>query len=67
MKPCPKCKSKNIKLVDYLGIKCVVCSKCGYDERAIYEQYPEERTSQKAKAGYTIYKAGGGKRTLKRR
>jgi Zn ribbon nucleic-acid-binding protein len=65
MKSCPKCKSGKIKLVDYSGIKCIICSKCGHDEREVYEQYPEERTSQKAKARYTPYKSGGGHRTMK--
>jgi len=59
MKTCPKCKSKKIKLVDYTGIKCILCKDCGYDEREIYEETPEERTSQKEKGRYTPYKKGG--------
>jgi Zn ribbon nucleic-acid-binding protein len=65
MKLCPKCKSSKIKLVDYQQIKCIVCDNCGYDEREIYEETPEERTSQKAKGEYTPYKTGGKNRSSK--
>ncbi|MAG08731.1 hypothetical protein CMO89_04605 [Candidatus Woesearchaeota archaeon] len=65
MKSCPKCKSKKIKLVDYTGIKCVVCEECGYDERDVYEETPDERTSQKAKGNYTPYRTGGKYRSSK--
>ena len=62
---CPKCKSENIALEDYMGIECMRCLDCGYDETTKYDVYPEEKKSQKAKGRYTPYKAGGGKRTRK--
>lgn len=62
-KSCPKCKSDKIKIVSYMGIKCIICSKCGFDESLEYEVYPEEKKSQKAKGRYNVYKAGGPKRT----
>ena len=62
---CPKCNSNNIKVTNYLGIKCIVCKNCGYDDTKQYEVYPEEKVSQKAKARYTPYKTGGHKRTKK--
>lgn len=62
---CKHCNSTNIKIVNYLGIKCQVCSDCGYDEREAYEVFPEERSSQKAKASYSPYKTGGPRRTQK--
>ena len=65
MKKCPKCSSSKIKLVDYIGVKCIICSKCGYDETKQYDVYPEDKTSQKEKGRYTPYKAGGSKRGKK--
>ena len=64
-KICPKCKSSNAKIIDYGGVRCVVCRKCGYDESKQYEVFPEEKKSQKEKGRYTPYKAGGFKRTKK--
>ncbi|MFH0867696.1 MAG: hypothetical protein V1831_00105 [Candidatus Woesearchaeota archaeon] len=62
---CPKCKSSNVKIVDYMGVKCIRCNDCGFDETEQYDVYPEEKTSQKEKGRYTVYKAGGFKRTKK--
>ncbi|MAE43289.1 hypothetical protein CMO93_05940 [Candidatus Woesearchaeota archaeon] len=64
-KTCPKCESNNIKIVDYLGTKCIICKNCGFDESKEYEVYPEQKTSQKEKARHTPYKTGGHKRTRK--
>ena len=64
-KNCPKCNSGNIKLVDYLGVKCVICKNCGFDETSQFEVYPEQKTSQKEKARHTPYKAGGSRRSQK--
>lgn len=61
---CPKCNSENVKIVEYLGTKCIVCKECGYDEREDLEQVPEQRSSQKAKGQYSPYKKGGSKRTI---
>jgi len=54
---CPKCSSTDVKIINYLGAKVKVCNKCGYDERDVLEQYPEDRTSQKAKGRYNMYKS----------
>ena len=43
---CPKCNSEDVKIVDYMDIKCVVCNKCGFDETKQYEQYPSEKSNQ---------------------
>ena len=63
---CPKCGSKNIKSYSYLDTKIVKCGNSGFDESKIYEVYPEQKTSQKAKGQYNIYKAGGSSRTRKK-
>ena len=62
---CPKCNSSKVKTVEYLGVKCIKCDNCGYNESQQYEVYPEEKTSQKAKGRYTPYKAGGSRRAKK--
>ena len=64
---CPQCGSKNIKFYTYLGIKTLKCNNCGFDESKIYEVYPEEKKSQKAKGKYTPYKTGGSRRTIKKK
>lgn len=66
MSKCPKCGSKDIKLISYLGIKAIKCKNCGFDESSVYEVYPEQKTSQKAKGRYTVYKKGGSQRTRKK-
>ncbi len=62
---CPKCKSDKAKITNYMGLKCVVCNNCGFDESRQYEVFPEEKKSQKEKGRYTPYKAGSFKRTKK--
>ncbi len=62
---CPKCKSDDVNLISYMGIKCVVCKNCGYDESKQYDVFPEEKGSQKEKGRYTPYKVGGFKRAKK--
>ncbi len=64
-KYCPRCKSDNVRLVEYMGIQCMVCNDCGYDERQMYDINPGERSTQREKTRFTPYKTGGGKRTLK--
>jgi len=66
MKKCPKCGSKNTKFSSYLDIKIVKCGNCGFDESSVYEVYPEDKKSQKAKGRYNVYKAGGSQRTRKK-
>jgi len=66
MTKCPKCNSTNVKFYNYLGIKTIKCSNCDFDESSIYAVYPEQKTSQKAKGKYAVYKRGGSQRTRKR-
>jgi len=61
---CPKCKSDNIRVIDYQGIRCVVCRDCKFDERNIYDVSYTERNAPKVKA---VFKAGGHLRTIKRK
>ena len=61
---CPKCKSDNIRIVDYQGIRCVVCRDCKFDERNIYDVSYTERKAPKVKV---TFKAGGHLRTVKRK
>ena len=62
---CPKCGSANINFKMYLGIKTIKCSNCAFDESSVYDVYPEQKASQKAKKQYSIYKTGGSQRTRK--
>ena len=64
-KNCPQCRSYDIKIVDYLGVKSIICKSCGFDEASQYEVYPEQKTSQKEKARYSPYKIGGHSRSKK--
>ncbi len=64
-KLCPKCGSTKTESEAYIGIFILKCKNCGYDESDLYEIYPEQKTSQKAKGSFTLYKAGGGNRTIK--
>ena len=66
MNNCPKCGSENIKLVDYLGVKTIKCNNCGFDESKILDIYPEQKTNQKAKGNYSVYKTGGSQRARKK-
>ena len=63
---CPKCGSFDVKSVKYLGVPVIKCSSCGFDESSVYEVYPEQKTSQKAKGKYNIYKQGGSLRARKK-
>ena len=60
---CPKCKSENIRVVDYMGVKCVICKGCKYDERDVYDVHFQERSAPKVKV---VFKVGGHLRTKKR-
>ena len=62
---CPKCQSDEVKLVEYMGAVCLVCLNCGFDESALYEVYPDSKSSQKQKGNFSPYQAGGGARTRK--
>ena len=62
---CPRCKSQNVELGDYLGVRCVKCRECGYDECQQYEIYPDQNVSQREKGRFTPYRTGGGSRVRK--
>ena len=62
---CPKCGSKDVRLYMYMGAKVLKCKKCGFDESASLDAFAEQRKSQKAKGGYSVYKTGGSRRTIK--
>ena len=66
MNKCPRCSSKDIKTVNYLGIKTVKCKNCGFDESSAYDVVAEQKTSQKAKGKYSVYKTGGSRRAVKK-
>ena len=64
-KKCPKCGSLNVKHADYLGAKVIKCNDCGFDESELLDVFPSEKSSQKAKGQYSVYKTGGSRRTQK--
>jgi len=65
MKRCPKCLSDDIKEIDYMGTKMILCRNCGYDERDMHDVFAEGRVNQKAKKEFSPYKTGGKNRILK--
>jgi Zn ribbon nucleic-acid-binding protein len=60
---CPKCHSDKIKLEDYMGVECIICNDCNYNQIDELNIIAEDKVSQKEKGRYTPYKTGGGKRT----
>lgn len=64
-KKCPKCNSKDIKIVAYLDIEAIKCNDCGFDETEQYEVFPEQRETQREKTRFTPYKKGGATRANK--
>jgi hypothetical protein len=60
---CPKCKSNNIQLEDYMGSECIICNDCKYNQIDELNITSENKTSQREKGRYTPYKTGGAKRT----
>ena len=62
-KKCPVCGSSDIKINEDDGFTFISCNKCKYDEAEDYDVYPEEKSGQKGKSGYTPYKRGGGRRS----
>lgn len=62
---CPRCNSDKVRFEKFIGIKCLVCSNCGYDERKELSTASGDRSRQKGKSSFTPYRAGGGKRTRK--
>ncbi len=67
MRRCPKCFSDDVEMVEYMGVFCLVCKSCGFDETALYEVYPGEKGGGKGKGRYTPYKAGGSLRAQARK
>jgi len=66
-KKCPRCNSNEVRIIDHMGIICIVCNNCEYDESKQYEVYPEDKKSQKVKNRYTPYKVGGFGRVKKQK
>jgi Zn ribbon nucleic-acid-binding protein len=65
MKKCPKCNSTDVEVIDEeMGF--IKCRKCGFDELEEDLSSSEERRSQREKARYNPYKAGGGARGRKK-
>lgn len=62
-KKCPICKSSNVEVEIIDDLEFLKCNSCGFDEKDDYEVYPEERSAQKGKSGFTPYKRGGGARS----
>ena len=62
---CPKCGSNETTMSKYMGVDTLLCNVCGFDESLIYEIVPDQKTSQKAKGQYSVYKAGGHQRSKK--
>ncbi len=62
---CPKCKSGNLEPYHVDGAECASCEDCGFDTCAGLELDAGEKTSQKAKGSYQVYKKGGSLRARK--
>ena len=62
MKRCPRCNSYNIEPYIFELVEVIKCNDCGYDEGSDFEEYPTQKTSQKAKGKYKVYKTGGSQR-----
>ena len=54
---CPKCGSLEVGVENYLGVDCILCKDCGYDECKELEVYPEEKTH----TDRPVYRTGGPK------
>ena len=66
MKKCPKCGSFNIEPYMYQSVEVIKCIDCNFDGGSDYNIAPEQKISQKAKGKYSVYKAGGHRRTIKK-
>ncbi|MBT7902896.1 hypothetical protein HN587_03460 [Candidatus Woesearchaeota archaeon] len=60
---CPKCKSKNVKIIIYCETNCMICNDYGYDTRNELDITPEQKSNQKVKSQFSPYKTGGKNRT----
>ena len=67
MRKCPKCSSYNVEPYLFQSVEVIKCNNCGFDEGGDLEQFPTEKTSQKAKGKYSVYKTGGSKRARKKK
>ena len=61
-KKCPRCGSENLMEKEYAGGKFLFCGDCDYDESEEVDLVAEERTNQKAKGEYNIYRSRLGKK-----
>ena len=63
---CPNCGSENTKEVEISNSKFLQCDECGFDESEdLLDVYPEHRSTQSGKSGFSPYKKGGSFRTRK--
>ena len=67
MRKCPKCNSFNVEPYVYQSVEVIKCGSCGFDESSVYDVYPEQKVSQKAKGKYSVYKTGGSQRARKKK
>ncbi len=62
MRPvCPRCGSDSVRCVSYMGVNCIICLKCGYDERDHYDVCPDQKPDEPSRGPY---KTGGHRRTI---
>jgi len=59
---CPKCGSEEAEQFNYLGVLCIRCYDCKYDESEVYDIEVTEDHKAGGKGG-SPYKRGGGKRS----
>jgi hypothetical protein len=62
---CPQCGSASTKLISYMGVDCLVCLSCGYDERDVYNVYPDQKPTELGRK-FSPYKTGGHNRAIKK-
>ena len=65
MKKCPKCSSTDVEVID-AEMGFIKCKKCGFNELEEDLSSFEERRTQREKARYNPYKAGGRERGRKK-
>jgi len=54
---CPKCGSKRVTFVSYMGAKALLCGSCGYDETDVLSITPNQRNTQREKRSYNPFRS----------
>lgn len=54
---CPKCGSKRVAFVNYMGAKALMCGNCGYDETDVLAITPGSRNTQREKRSYNPFRS----------